>query len=169
MRKRNFTKKKHKKEHVDIQKNIKKNYYRSELKRDYLKYFRLARRYTQRKYKLSLTDLEVLLFLQSEFLFTKEDMDEISLIVPWDKKRFKRLKENGWIHTWREPKPYMKAQYEVTSKTKNMVEYFCRILEGDRRLTENHKKNEYMKRARYTDKVYARAIEKMNKKLNNYD
>jgi CDP-diacylglycerol pyrophosphatase len=139
---------------------------RKEPSRDYLKYLRLARRYVQKRYNLKLEELEVILFLQTEKLFSRDDFYDISCIMPWNKNRFKKLMDDGWINEWRKPKPYEKGLYEISSKGRNMVQLFCRILEGNMSISELKKNNPFMKKARYTDKVYARAIEKFNKRLN---
>ena len=43
---------------------------------DYLKYWRVVRYFVKRKYGLSQSELEMLLFLRSEKYFSKDDFDE---------------------------------------------------------------------------------------------
>ena len=78
--------------------------------RDYLKYFKIVRKFIQSKYKLNLQDLEILLYLSSEGYFSKQVFSDYKQIFPWEKDRIKRLTEEGWINIFREKtkkeKPY---------------------------------------------------------------
>ena len=71
-------------------------------KRDYLKYFRLARYYVRSKYKLKLGDLEMLLYLYSEGYFSKQVFHEYKQIMSWEKNKLERFIEEGWISVFRE-------------------------------------------------------------------
>lgn len=82
---------------MNINNNIRKNYDRKEPPYDYLKYWRVIRYFVQRKYDLSVADLEVLLFLYSERYFSKDKFDEFDELLSWDVKRFDSLLTRGWI------------------------------------------------------------------------
>ena len=64
---------------------------------NYLKYWRVVRYYIKRKYNLTTAELEVLLFLKTEGRFSRDDFDTFNEVVSWDKKRFEKLRQDGWI------------------------------------------------------------------------
>ena len=61
---------------------------------DYLKYWRVVRYFIKKKYNLTTSDLEMLLFLKSEGRFSKENFQEFNELLSWDKSRFERLRPN---------------------------------------------------------------------------
>jgi len=73
-------------------------------KYDYLKYYRVVNRYFQKKYDLDPAELDMILFLMSERIFTKGKFQEFNEVLTWNKKRFDNLLENGWISVFREAK-----------------------------------------------------------------
>jgi hypothetical protein len=64
---------------------------------DYLKYWRVIRQYIKIKYNLTQSDLDILLFLKSESYFSKDKFLEFDEILSWDKQRFEKLRQQGWI------------------------------------------------------------------------
>ena len=89
MKKRPMRRKWERKEKTPIKDKEPQNNYRRRAPQDnWLKYFRVIRYYMRRKYDLSLSDLEMLLFLYSEGLFTRSDFSEFGQIMSWDRRRF---------------------------------------------------------------------------------
>jgi hypothetical protein len=68
---------------------------------DYLKYWRVIRQFVKIKYELTQSDLDMLLFLYSEVYFDKDKFGEFDSLLGWDKQRFERLRQLGWIQAFR--------------------------------------------------------------------
>ena len=60
---------------------IKPNYFFSEKSSTYLKYIRLVRKYIQKKYSLSISELELILYLYDESVFDKKTFIDYSTIL----------------------------------------------------------------------------------------
>ena len=140
------------------------NYDRRQPTFDYLKYFRIVRYWVKRMHDLSLPDLEMLLFLYSERLFKRSDFNDYEEIFSWDVKRFERLRQDGWISMWRKAKGSQPALYEVSYKGKRVIVSLYKKLAGEETISETSQNNPiFKKNSPYTDKVYRRAIKRMNK------
>ena len=134
-------------------------------KRDYLKYWRVIRHYVKAKYKLSVSDLDMLLFLFSERYFGKDDFNEYAEIMSWDPKRFQRLVTEGWIQKFRNHNASMKqkALYVLSHRCKSVISSIYEQLEGARDLSIDIRRNPMgAPHVRYIDKVYRNQIKKVN-------
>jgi hypothetical protein len=138
--------------------------YRRERKYNFLKYWRIVRYHTKKKYNLSEADLEMLLFLYDEERFTKQLFDEFANTMKFDYNRFRRFMDMGYVREWRKKDevPNRKAIYELTVQAKTIVNNVYRKLLGLEGITEDPARNPIMKGETYTDKVYRMAIRKMN-------
>lgn len=134
-------------------------------KYNYLKYFRVIRYFFKAKYKLSLQDLEMLLFLYSEKRFGAEKFDEYSQIFSWNRNRFSNLKTDGWIVKLQRQNKYRKSIYELSHKGKEVVRNFYRKLEGERIPTSKSSNPLFLSGASYSDKVNRNVILKMNEEI----
>jgi len=134
-------------------------------KKDYLKHFRVARYYIKVKYNLGLTDLETLLFLYSEKYFDRRVFHEYKQIMKWEKGRFERFIEEGWITVFREKQKRRRAIYELSFKAKRAISNLYSILEGGNISTDAQYNPMYKEGATYMNKVYRNAIEKRNKTI----
>lgn len=133
---------------------------------DYLKYFKTVRYYFRKKYGLTLHDLELLLFLYSEGLFTRTEFKEFTQMYSWDKYRFEKLRQQGWIHKWREHKGKQAALYEVSQKTRQVITSFYKKLAYEQPISEDKRRNPiFGTAANYTDKIYRRSIRRMNAEM----
>jgi hypothetical protein len=140
-------------------------YIKATYRDDFLKYFRVVRYWMQYKYDIRLVDLEMLLFLYSEGYFKKTDIKEFDSIFPWDKKRFSRLMQRGWVHMWRKPAPGRVALYEITPEAHQMIKTMYKKLNGQV-ISENEKLNPMFRNdATYTEKVHRNYIKKLNKSI----
>lgn len=142
-------------------------YYNRRMPKDnWLKYFRVVRYYISKKYDLSLPNLEMLLFLYSEGLFSRSDFSEFEQIMSWDKKRFEKLRQDGWIIMWRKAKGSEPALYEISRKAKQVIGNLYKKLSGEESISENKYLNPiFSADADYMDKVYRRAIKRLNQEL----
>ena len=88
---------------------------------DYLKYWRVIRQYIKVKYNLTQSDLDVILFLNSENYFSKDKFEEFDRILSWDENRFDKLLRDGWIEVFRERKGKTKGLYNLSYKSKRVI------------------------------------------------
>ena len=131
---------------------------------DYLKYWRVVRYFIKTKYKISEPDLEMLLFLKSEKYFTTRNFKEYIEIFPWDRKRFKRLLDDGWIVEFPKRKK-SRQMYELSFQAKKMIASLYSKLNGSE-LPETQARNPlFATKVPYTHKVYRNMIKKMNESI----
>jgi hypothetical protein len=130
---------------------------------DYLKYWRVVRQYVKVKHSLTQSDLDILLFLYSEKYFTRKKFDEFDELLSWDKYRFHRLIQSGWIDKFRkyDPVAQTSAMYKISQKAKNMITTMYKKLNGED-LPASTYNPMFKKDVRYTDKVYRHVIKEMN-------
>jgi len=132
---------------------------------DYLKYWRVVRQFIKVKYKLTQSDLDILLFLYSEKYFSREDFSEYNTLMGWDPNRFNRLLKDGWIVVFRKRNSHTKAIYEITYKTKTAIRSLYKKLNGEEIPVSASNNPMFLKRVPYTDKVYRHYIKGMNAEL----
>ena len=145
---------------------IVKNYQRVEPKHDWLKYWRVVRYWVSEAYGLSYPDLEMLLFLYSENLFSEHDFEKFERIMSWDTHRFKRLVEGDWIVPWREKNGNEKALYTLSFKGKKLMNAVYKKLSGEEGITTHPTKNPiFRKDAGYLARGYRKMIIEMNEAI----
>lgn len=146
-------------------KYIERSYDRTPPKHNYLKHWRVVQYWAKRNYDITSGDLDMLLFLYDEGLFRYEDFDRFQSIFPWDKKRFYRLLNAGWIHIWREKNKRRghATLYEMTKKGRRLCAEVYKKLNGETPFAETERNNEVFKRKKYTDKVYSIRMSEINK------
>jgi hypothetical protein len=142
-------------------------YIRREPKYDYLKYKRIVIKWAILKYDISESDLDMLFFLYSEGLFNYYKFVEYANIFGWDKTRFHRIKEKGYVHIW--DKNYYKTgsynQYELTRKARLMITKIYKVLNGEETVSELPINNPMFRRERFSHKVNAMTLKTMNKEI----
>ena len=130
---------------------------------DCLKYWRVIRYFIKSKYGLTTPDLDMLLFLYSEDIFSKEKFKEFNELLPWDKNRFNRLLRDGWIEVFRKsPKKY-KTLYDLSFKSQRVISSIYKKLSGEEIPTDVKNNRMFAKNVKYSDKVYRNMIIEMNK------
>ena len=129
---------------------------------DCLKYWRVIRQFVKAKYGLTQSDLDILLFLNTEGYFSKDKFREFERLVSWDKYRFDRLRQEGWIEVFRERKGRFKALYGLSHKAKSVIISIYKKLSGEEIPTSPSQNPIYLKNVSYTDLQYRKAIEAMN-------
>ena len=137
---------------------------RGEIKVDFLKNYRLVSRWATKNNNLNVADLELLFYLDPIQYFTIDDFKTGTLFYSWDKERFYRLQQDGWIdktHFGRGRRGDHN-KYKISQKGKLLINKIYRILVGQEDLPSSAKRNSIMKRKTYIDKVYSQAIKKFN-------
>jgi hypothetical protein len=142
---------------------ITKNYQRVEPKHDWLKYWRVVRYWVTQSYDLSYPELEMLLFLYSEDLFSEHDFEKYERIMSWDTKRFNKLVNDDWIRPWREKSAKECALYSLSFKGKRLINAVYKKLSGEEGITTHSSKNPiFRKDAGYIARGYRKMILEMN-------
>jgi hypothetical protein len=132
------------------------------LKEDYLKYWRVIRQFIKVKYGLTQSDLDILLFLNTEGYFSKDKFKEFDNILSWEEHRFDRLLRDGWIEVFRERRGKIKALYMLSYRAKRVITSIYKKLSGEEIPTSPSANPMFLKNVSYTDKRYRKAIERMN-------
>ena len=129
---------------------------------DCLKYWRVIRYFIKSKHGLTTSDLDMLLFLYSEDIFTKEKFKEFNELLSWDKDRFDRLLRDGWIEVFRKRRMKHKTLYGVTFKTQRVISSVYKKLSGEEIPTSLNNNPIFAKNVKYSDKAYRKMILEMN-------
>jgi hypothetical protein len=130
---------------------------------DYLKYWKVVRQWARSKHGLSTSEIEMLLFLYSEGLFTRKHFQEYNEIMSWDKRRFSNLLKNEWIIKWRERKGRESILYDLSHKSKRLCASIYKKLNKEESISEDRRNNPmFVSGTKYSDKVYRKIIKKMN-------
>ena len=130
---------------------------------DYLKYWRVIRYYMMAKHNISMPDLELTIFLFSEDYFKRAKFSEYSEIMRWEKNRFQRLIEEGWIEVFRKRTSKTAQLYKLTDKARRIVLDIYRKLDGEEIPLTPENNPLFMKNVPYTHKVYRNMILSMTK------
>jgi hypothetical protein len=144
---------------------IRKRYDRKEPPNDYLKYWRVIKRWVKVKYGLSESELETLLFLYSEQYFGKDKFDEFNQLLSWNKNRFNKLLRDKWIVVWRKREGKKKTLYDLSLKSRRMLANVYDKLNGNEFAESKSKNPMFRNNAPYTDKVYRNYIKEINKSI----
>jgi hypothetical protein len=140
-----------------------KNYDRKEVVEDYLKYWRVVRQWAKTKHNISAADLDMMIFLYSERLFTRDCFNDFAMTMSWDANRFNRMLKDEWVIIWRKRTGTEANLYELSFKGKRLVTSIYNKLNGREKLSESRQHNPiFATDASYTDKRYRRIIKKMN-------
>lgn len=129
---------------------------------NFLKYWRPVKYYIKRKYDISQSELEMMLYLYDTNVFTKEEWNEFASIISWNKNRFKNMMDRGFIKKWRDGQRRVAHLYELTHKAKMICNQTYKKLMQDEHISEDPYQNEMFKGDSYSDKVYRNIIKKMN-------
>lgn len=144
--------------------HVRKTYYKRERKHNFLKNWRIVRYYIKRKYDISSTELELLLYLYDSDLFTKKEFIKFSNTINWQRSKFKEMCDDGYIKTWREKQGKEAALYELTKKAKMICNQVYKKLTGEEVISEDPYQNCVFKSDNFQDKIYRNLIKKMNEK-----
>ena len=132
------------------------------MKSDYLKYWRVIRYFIKAKYGVSQADLDLLLFLYSESYFSRDKFNEYDRLLSWDENRFDKLLRHGWVVTFRERRGNRRALYELSYKTKRMIDSIYKKLNGEEIPETVGGSDLFFKNVSYSDKRYKDMILSMN-------
>lgn len=132
-----------------------------------LKYYRVVRKWACNQNDLKDADLELLIYLNRLNRFTRDEFINGIYAYSWDKKRWDRLRDQGWIDVWRHRnRTTIKYSIFKTSQKCNMlIGRIYRILLGEEDIPMTAS-NKYYNNKSYTDKVMNKVIDDMIKDPN---
>ena len=131
------------------------------------KYYRLVRKWACKTYGLNDADLELLVYLDCKSRFTRNDFINGTYTYSWDKNRWERLRNEGWIEVWRHRNrtTIKYSIFKTSFKCSQLISRIYRILLGEEDLPTSER-NKFFNNQSYTDKVYNKAIDDMIKDKN---
>lgn len=148
---------------MQIKTKIRKNYDRIEPRFDTMKYWKVIRNWAKQKYKITISDMDMLFFLYSEGLFTKDCFDEFMRTMLFDKDKFEKFRTRGFIIKWRNEGYHQKAMYELSYSAKRLVYSIYAKLNGEDEIPTNKQKNPmYLAGSTKATKRYYALINKFN-------
>jgi|TARA_R100000353_G_scaffold162435_1_gene122627 hypothetical protein len=127
-----------------------------------LKYYRLVRKWACKTYELTDSDLELLIYLDCKERFTRKEFIDGTYTYSWDKNRWERLRQQGWIEVWRHRNrtSIKYSIFKTSYKCSQLISRIYRILLGEEDLPTSER-SVFYKNKSYTDKVYNKAIDDM--------
>jgi len=127
-----------------------------------LKYYRLVRKWACKTYNIKDADLELLIYLDCKKHFTRNEFMDGAYTYSWDKKRWDRLRQDGWIDTWRHRNrtTIKYSVFKTSTKCQQLISRIYRILLAQEDLPQSSRSTFY-KNKTYTDKVFNKAIDDM--------
>lgn len=110
-------------------------------------------------------ELDMLLYLYDLPYFKKEDFNYYGNTMSWDKKRFFDMVNKGLIKEWRPGgEKYGRAKlWELSHKGKTICSLTYKKLLKEEAISEEPRSNPIFKKANYTDKIYKKVIQQMNR------
>jgi hypothetical protein len=128
------------------------------------KYYRLIRKWACKTYNLKDADLELLIYLDCQKRFTRDDFIKGVHAYAWDKNRWERLRKEGWIDVWRKRNrtSIKYSIFKVSFKGQQLITRMYRIMLGEEDIPTSER-SVFFKNKTYTDKVMNHAIDLMQK------
>ena len=113
--------------------------------RQIFKYYRLVRKWACKTYDIKDADLELLIYLDCKQFFTRNGFIDGSYTYSWDKHRWNRLRDEGWIDVFknRNRTTSKYSVYKVSTKCKHLISRIYRILLGEEDLPTYNKSKFY--------------------------
>ena len=129
-----------------------------------LKYYRVVRKWACKTYSLTDADLELLIYLDCKGRFTRQGLIDGSYTLSWDKARWDRLRNKGWIEVWRHRNrtSIKYSIFKTSFKCSQLISRIYRILLAEEDLPTSDRSVFYNNKS-YTDKVFNKAIDDMIK------
>jgi hypothetical protein len=133
--------------------------------KNYLKNFKIVKDYTLSKYKISLDELEFIMFLYSEGIFDIEALKKYAQTTVITTKLFNKLIEKGFIHVWYKADIEEKIiQYEISNLGKSLMSNFYDKLHNPHLLFTSQVYKEFAK-SKFRQYSFKRAAQRMKKDL----
>tara|TARA_B110000971_G_C19546698_1_gene292737 strand:- start:258 stop:524 length:267 start_codon:yes stop_codon:yes gene_type:complete len=85
--------------------------------------------------------------------------------MSWDINRFSKLLKEEWIHVWRKRQGKQTTLYELTYKSKRIINTIYKKLNGEEIAESAYANPLFRNDVSYMDKVYRNMIKEMNKEI----
>lgn len=122
----------------------------------------------QVNHNLTLSDLDMLIYIYNEGWFTRKDFELFEKTMAWDLRRFKRLRDRGYIDKHMYRNDTKTTRFRISNKGNKIVNWIYDHCEMKRHISTNYQENRmYLKGADYSAKRVRPLIEKYNKELKN--
>ena len=131
------------------------------------KYYMLTRKWACKTYNLTGDDLELLIMLDCIGRFTRKEFQDGEYLMSWDKHRWEKLRQEGWIEVWRHRNrtTIKYSIFKTSFKCSQLISRIYRILLGEEDLPTSER-SVFYKNETYTDKVFNKAVDDMIKDKN---
>ena len=126
------------------------------------KYYRVAAYYIKAKYDITQSELDLLCFIYDIPIFTSDDFDSFSRMVPFNYRKLNYVMQKGHIIKWRNEGIRKKALYRISPQGKHIVTNFYKRLLGLAPFPESSRHNVVFKYRNSTDKVMAEKMKEIN-------
>lgn len=97
---------------------------------DYMKYWKIIRKWAQAQYDLTYNEIDLLFFIYSELYFSRQFFNEYAFIFGQNTRKLDELVARGWIDLWREKRPNQRALYVISRKGVFCIKSIYDKLEG---------------------------------------
>lgn len=146
---------------------IRKQYdYSYQPKFNYMKYVRTIRTYIQKKHEININELELLLYMYDEDLFTKNQIiNDFRGFFNIGSAAFKRMVSREFIMFWRNYGYGVGSTYTISPLGKRIVKEFYGKLHGDEIFSEKDLNNENFKASPMYSPAYLNMIKKMSEEI----
>lgn len=132
---------------------------------DFMKYWRIIRYYYLKKYQISESELDLLLYFYSVKYFTENDCYIFLQTFKWDRGKLTRLRQKGFIDIHKNAHANSATIWKMTFKGKKLVASLYDKLNGGT-ISENYQFNRlFLKNAGFAHKTYKNAILEMNEEM----
>jgi len=130
---------------------------------NYLKNFKIVKDYTLSKYKINLDELEFIMFLYSEGIFSTESFKKFAQTTVITKRLFEKLTEKGFINVWYKIDIEEKIiQYELSLLGKSLMSGFYEKLHNPHMILTSPVYREFAK-PRFRKHSFKRAAQHIKK------
>ena len=125
-----------------------------------LKHYRIIRKWACKNNNLNDADLELLIYLDSIDLFTKDDFKKGILSYSWDNRRWNRLLKQEWITVWRRRNRTTQKYniYKISFKGKQLISRIYRVILGEEEIPMTKRNNKIIDDNSYSNKVLKQAL-----------
>lgn len=133
--------------------------------RNYMKWWRLIRRWAKAKSGLTLTDIELLLYLRSIPYFDREDFNSFCMIISVNYNKITDLRRHGWIQVFKKRNGRQKTIYQLSHKARALVDQIYAYLEGEEMPERAPTNPLYMKDSTYSERKSRIMVEVRNREI----
>lgn len=131
---------------------------------DYLKYYRIIFRFVCVKHGFNTEEMDSILFLRHEGIFTRKKMLEFTQVLNWKKNRIRDFLARDVIKVFDKRQGTIPERFVLSRKAKNAATDLYKFVEMRKDIPMSVHKNPLLKKsAPYSDKVYLNAIIDMQK------